>query len=81
MSKDFSGIYGLSTKKSAMTKVKARRACQFQFNTCFDLSGMEWYTFMNIVCGHVIGMPAFGYTESIKERVCTLSPMALIHID
>ncbi len=54
MSKGFCDLHCLSTKKSAMTKVKARQHVNFMSNL-IPLD-MEWYIWLHIVCGHVIRM-------------------------
>ncbi len=60
MSKGFCCLHVLSTKKSAMTKVKTRQHVKFKFSISFDPLDMEWYTLLYIVCGHVIWMLVAG---------------------
>ncbi len=59
MNKCFCCLHGLSTTKSAMTKAKDRQHVNFMLNLIQHKLGpldMEWYTWLHIVCGHMIRM-------------------------
>ncbi len=52
MSKGFSGLHGLSTKTSTMTKVKPKQNVHFMSNLIqqsFDPLDIDWYTWLHIV--------------------------------
>ncbi len=43
-------------------------SCQIQFSIRFDPLDMEWYTWLHIVCDHMIRMLVDGDKENIKSK-------------
>ncbi len=72
MTKDVGSLHDLSTQNSAVTKVKAKQHVNFKSGSeilnCEALN-MEWYTWLHIVCGHMIRMLEAECILKIKHNI------------